>query len=108
MSKKLNINRSKADYSTYTILSEGVVLSPSVRVAMLSINSAINMVPAARLVLFDGDVATGEFELSDGDLFVPGKKIEIKAGYHNDEKQIFVGIIIKHGLDISKDSSKLV
>lgn len=100
--------RTNPDLATYTILSEGQELPASVGVAMLAVTHAINKVPAARLVLFDGDVATGEFELSDGDLFVPGRKIEIKAGYNNDEEQIFEGIIIKHGLDISKDSSKLV
>ena len=100
--------RTNPDLATYTILSEGQELPASVGVAMLAVTYAINKVPAAKLVLFDGDVATGEFELSDGDLFVPGRKIEIKAGYNNDEEQIFEGIIIKHGLDISKDSSKLV
>lgn len=100
--------RTNPDLATFTILSEGQELPASVGVAMLAVTYAINKVPAAKLVLFDGDVATGQFNLSDGDLFVPGKKIEIKAGYNNDEEQIFEGIIIKHGLDISKDSSKLV
>ncbi|HSF53861.1 MAG TPA: type VI secretion system tip protein VgrG, partial [Algoriphagus sp.] len=93
--------------ATYKIFSDGTELPASVGVAMISIQKAVNKVPSARLVLYDGDVAAADFELSGGDLFVPGKELEIRAGYNNLEEPIFKGIIIRHGLEVSEKASKL-
>jgi len=94
--------------ATYKIFSGGTELPASVGVAMISIQKAVNKVPAARLVLYDGDVSASDFELSGGELFVPGKELEIRAGYNNLEESIFKGIIIRHGLEVSDKASKLV
>lgn len=93
--------------ATYKIFSDGNELPASVGVAMISVQKAINKIPSARLVLYDGDVSEGDFELSGGNLFVPGNKIEIKAGYNAIEETIFKGIIIRHGLEVSEKASKL-
>lgn len=93
--------------ATYKIFSDGEELPASVGVAMISVQKAINKVPSARLVLFDGDVAEGDFELSSGNLFIPGKPMEIRAGYNRLEEPIFTGIIIRHGLEVSEKASKL-
>ena len=61
--------------ATYKIFSDGTELPASVGVAMISIQKAVNKVPSARLVLYDGDVAAADFELSGGDLFIPGKEL---------------------------------
>lgn len=95
-------------HATYKIFSGGTELPASVGVAMIAIQKAVNKVPSARLVLYDGDVAAADFKLSAGDLFVPGKEIEIKAGYNNQEESIFKGIIIRHGLEVSDKASKLI
>lgn len=94
--------------ATYKIFSDGTELPASVGVAMIAIQKAVNKVPSARLVLYDGDVASGDFALSGGDLFVPGKKLEIRAGYNSLEEPIFSGIIIRHGLEVSEKASKLI
>lgn len=93
--------------ATYKIFSDGTELPASVGVAMISVQKVINKIPSARLVLYDGDVSEGDFELSGGDLFVPGNEIEIKAGYNAIEETIFKGIIIRHGLEVSEKASKL-
>jgi Rhs element Vgr protein len=93
--------------ATYKIFSDGTELPASVGVAMIAIQKAVNKVPSARLVLYDGDVAAGDFGLSGGDLFVPGKALEIRAGYNNLEEPLFKGIIIRHGLEVSEKASKL-
>ncbi len=93
--------------ATYKIFSEGTELPASVGVAMISVQQAINKIPSARLVLYDGDVSKADFELSAGNLFVPGNEIEIKAGYNAIEETIFTGIIIRHGLEVSEKASKL-
>lgn len=94
--------------ASYKIFSEGTELPASVGVAMIAIQKAVNKVPTARLVLYDGDVAASDFGLSGGDLFVPGKEIEVQAGYNNRTESIFKGIIIRHGLEVSDKASKLI
>jgi hypothetical protein len=44
-----------------------------------------------------------DFEVSSGDLFIPGNELEIKAGYHSVESTIFKGIITKHSIQTKKD-----
>ncbi|WP_268033522.1 type VI secretion system tip protein VgrG [Algoriphagus sp. PAP.12] len=98
----------KEDIVSYTILSDGNALPPEVGIATIIVQKAVNKIPSARLVLFDGSVAESDFKLSAGDLFVPGKPLEIKAGYHGIEETIFKGIIIRHGLEVTDSSSKLI
>ncbi|SHO62240.1 type VI secretion system tip protein VgrG [Algoriphagus zhangzhouensis] len=98
----------KEDIVSYTILSDGNALPPEVGIATIIVQKAVNKIPSARLVLFDGSVAESDFKLSAGDLFVPGKALEIKAGYHGIEETIFKGIIIRHGLEVTDSSSKLI
>ncbi|SIO07634.1 type VI secretion system tip protein VgrG [Algoriphagus halophilus] len=97
--------RTQLDLATFKIYSDGQELPPSVGVAMIAVRKAVNKIPMAKVVLFDGDIATGEFQLSEGDLFKPGVTLKIDAGYHNLEETIFEGIIIKHGLEINTQSA---
>lgn len=94
--------------ATLKILSDGKVIPARIGVAMVAVQKAVNKVPSARLVLYDGDVSTGDFELSGGELFTPGKEIEIRAGYNNVEQSLFKGIVIRHGLEVTQNSSKLI
>ena len=71
-------------------------------VSKISINimKMVNKISSALLVLQDGDAATSEFALTDGDLFTPGNKIKISAGEIDNPVDIFNGIIIKQSLKI--------
>jgi Rhs element Vgr protein len=60
----------------------------------------VNRVSFAKIVFKDGDLATGEFPLSSGDLFIPGNEIEITAGDVENQTPVFSGIIIKQSLSI--------
>jgi Rhs element Vgr protein len=97
----------KSNVLSISVLSEGSILPSSVEISSISIFHSINKVPTAKLTLVDGMNVLGDFQLSNSELFVPGKKIEIRAGYNQIDDKIFEGIIIKHQLDISKGSSKL-
>ncbi|HLP54209.1 MAG TPA: type VI secretion system tip protein VgrG [Fluviicola sp.] len=72
------------------------------------VSKEVNRIPMAQLVLIDGDVAQADFLLSNEDLLIPGKKIEITAGYHSDEETIFKGIVIKHSIKIREGLSNLI
>ena len=48
---------------------------------------------------------TGEFKAGNSDDFIPGREIEILAGYGSDETVIFKGLVIRHSLTISRSNS---
>lgn len=97
-----------ADLVTFKVLVEGEQLSSKYQVLNVVVEKEINRIPTAKIVLLDGDPASQEFELSNEDLLIPGKEIEIKAGYHSDEETIFKGIVIKHNLRIRSKQSHLI
>ena len=97
-----------SDLVTLKILIEGSELSHVYSVMNIVVEKEINRIPTARIIVLDGDPAGQDWELSNKDLFLPGKEIEIKAGYHLDEETIFKGIVIKHSLKIRASQSFLI
>ena len=97
-----------SDLVTAKILVAGSELSHAYSVMNIVVEKEINRIPMARIILLDGNPSTQDFELSNQDLFLPGKEIEIKAGYHNDDATIFKGIVIKHSLKIRERQSYLI
>jgi len=103
------IQTSKSDdLITFKLLTEGEELSNAYEIKSISVNKQVNKVPTAKIVLIDGEASTREFKLSNEELLVPGKKIEITAGYHSDEETIFKGIVIKHNVKIRENASQLI
>lgn len=97
-----------ADLVTYKILIEGEELSKTYQVKSIVVQNEVNRIPMAQIVLTDGEASERDFKLSNEDLLIPGKKIEINAGYHNDEEAIYKGIIIKHSIKIKSSASLLI
>ncbi len=93
---------------TFTILSEGNEVSKTYQVLSIIVNKEINRIPSATIIIMDGEPAKQTFDVSNQPDFEPGKNIEIKAGYRNDEETIFKGIVIKHGVKVRKTSSVLM
>ncbi|HKJ78304.1 MAG TPA: hypothetical protein VKA10_02165, partial [Prolixibacteraceae bacterium] len=109
MPEKRVINTAQsADLVTFKILVEGNELSGVHQVISINVEKEINRIPVAKIILLDGNPAEQDFPLSNQDLFIPGKEIEIKAGYHSDEETIFKGIVIKHNLKIRENQSFLI
>ena len=97
-----------ADLVTHKILIEGEELSKTYQVKSIVVHNEVNRIPMAQLVIIDGEAATRDFKLSNEDLLIPGKKIEITAGYHSDEETIYKGIVIKHNIKIKDGNSCLI
>ena len=97
-----------SDLVTPKILIEGSELSHAYSVMNIVVEKEINRIPTARIIVLDGNPSGQDWELSNKDLFLPGKEIEIKAGYHSDETTIFKGIVIKHSLKIRTSQSFLI
>ncbi len=97
-----------ADLVTFKILIEGEELSKSYEVKSITVSKEVNRIPTAQIILIDGDASERDFKLSNEDLLIPGKEVEITAGYHSDEETIFKGTVIKHNLRIRASSAQLV
>ncbi len=90
------------DKPTYTILVEGEELPRQYHVLSITVTKTVNRISRAKLILLDGDPSVEDFEASSADLFVPGRKVEILAGYHSEESRIFTGLIVRHGIRIRR------
>ena len=97
-----------SDLVTHKILLDGQELSQTFQVKSILVQNEVNRIPMAQIVLIDGEPSERDFKLSNEDFLIPGKKIEITAGYHSDEETIFKGIIIKHSIKIRDNSSFLI
>jgi Rhs element Vgr protein len=88
----------KLSKPTFTVMVGGVDVTAKFGIVSAMVNKAINRIPVAEIVLYDGTHSKSHFELSDTSDFIPGKEVIIKAGYAKDEKNIFTGIIIKQSI----------
>lgn len=96
------------DVCTIKILAEGEEISGSFHVVSVSVSRELNRIPTAVVQFQDGEASRASFEASNTDLFIPGKKIEIKMGYRSQEDTVFVGIVVKHSIKIRKNGSLLM
>jgi Rhs element Vgr protein len=87
-----------SDRPSFTLMVDGSPIPQECHVSSVVITRMINRMPSARIVILDGDPASGNFPLSGGTLFVPGKEIEIQAGYHSREQTVFKGIVVRHSI----------
>ena len=93
---------------SFTIKSDGEDVGTMVRVASFMTFKGVNRISSARIAIYDGDVASREFALSNDSRFAPGKTISIEAGANQLNTPIFEGIIIKHSLKSPNDSAPLL
>jgi len=92
------------DVVTLTVKVNGTELPRTVPVQAVEVVCEANRVPYARLRIGDGDPARGDFASSTGDLFVPGNKISLFAGYHGETEAVFAGVILTQRL-VARDGT---
>jgi Rhs element Vgr protein len=95
------------DVVTITVLIDGQEIPGSYQLMTVVVSKEVNRIPTAKIVLLDGEAAQQTFEISNKADFVPGKKIEIKAGYRSQEDTIFKGIVTSQSLKIRQTGSYL-
>lgn len=69
----------------------------------LRITKQVNRISNCQVTLLDGNPAKRDFPMSESAQFIPGKDIEIKAGYGTSGKLIFKGIVTDMGLTADAD-----
>lgn len=96
------------DLITFKVMSGGTELPGKYGVKSIVVEKEVNRIPHARIVILDGSTSEQDFKLSNENLLIPGKEIEITAGYHSEEETIFKGVVVKHNLKIKNGSSYLI
>lgn len=86
------------DLPDFTILSDGTEVSKAYQVLSIVATKEVNRISTAMISFRDGSPAEEDFPISNSDEFVPGKAIEIQAGYHGEQETIFKGIVVKNNL----------
>jgi Rhs element Vgr protein len=93
-----------SDVLKVTITSDGTPIPDTVQVISMEVSKAVNRISTARLIVLDGDMPNGDFPVSDLDVFAPGKKIVISAGYGSEVAVVFQGIVVRHGIKIGPNN----
>lgn len=79
--------------STFSITSGGLSVADTVRILSVKVEKRVNRISSAKILILDGDAATGSFDTSSSATFIPGAVIAIYAGYDGHEELIFQGIV---------------
>lgn len=87
-----------------TVYSEGTKIEETVLIVSVEVALAFNRIPTAKLTILDGDMPNRKFPVSDSAQFKPGAAIKIAAGFDEREETIFEGIVIKHGVKITRNN----
>jgi phage protein D len=96
------------DKPTFTVYSGGEEVTKEYQLQSIVIVKEVNRIASAVLLFYDGDPSQESFKISNSKEFIPGREIEIHAGYHSQEEIIFKGIVISHGLKTRKEKSSLL
>jgi len=86
-----------AEHREFTVKAGGQAVPREHQLLSVSVTLAANRIASARLVYVDGAASTGQFPLSDGDLFTPGQSIEILAGAGRGSTSVFIGTVVRQG-----------
>ncbi|MDI1257349.1 MAG: type VI secretion system tip protein VgrG [Flavobacterium sp.] len=96
------------DLVTFKVLSGGTELPSKYGIKHIIVEKEVNRISCAQIIVFDGSVPEQDFILSNEALLIPGKEIEITAGYHMEEETIFKGVVVKHSIKIRNGASYLI
>ncbi len=93
---------------SFKILIEGNAISESYDIYEIKAFKQVNRIAAAKIKLLDGSVANESFKLSNGDEFIPGKEIEIQAGFGLNTQSIYKGIIVSQSIQYKSHSGSML
>ena len=106
--ERLIPNDSKHDVVSLDVLINGTNVATKHQILSVSVTKEVNRIPTARVSIIDGNAADETFAVSETSDFIPGNKIEIKAGRDGINKTIFKGIILKHSLKVKQGGDSML
>lgn len=80
----------------YTVMSDGVAISPLFQLLSFTIRNEVNRIGKALLVFRAGDMPNATVPESEDAMFLPGKSVSISAGYGDEEDILFEGVVVSH------------
>jgi Rhs element Vgr protein len=99
------------DIVTYAIKVSDKDMPKQHQLLSIMVETGVNKIPSATIVISDGDASEQTFEVSNSDFYNPGGKIEIKLGYRKNDvaenKTVFKGVIIRNTHKINNHCSEL-
>lgn len=90
---------------SFTITCDGIAIPDFVQVVSIETNHRTNRIPSAMITILDGDMPNGTFPVADAGNFKPGVEVVISAGYDNQTKVIFSGVVVKHSVKMNGDNN---
>ena len=94
----------EANLVSFAILSNGSEIPGTYEVLSIRVESHVNRIAEAEIIIRDGSTAQQDFEITDSDTFKPGTKIEIKLGYNSKNDSVFTGIVVKQTIRVDEHS----
>lgn len=94
-----------ADQTGFNVKVDGEPVSREYHLMSVSVVHRYNKVSYARLVYLDGAPSEEDFPLSNQDIFVPGREVEITAGGVSGQEAVFNGIVTRHSIRVRGNGS---
>lgn len=94
--------------TTFEIKVKGAKIPDETPVFSIEVNFSVNKISLARIVVLDGEANTGEFKASSSSIFIPGSAITIEAGYENQNKLLFKGVICTQHIRINDSEGSVL
>ena len=85
---------------SFDVFIAGKSISSDYKLIKLNVDKLINKISRARVYLSGGDAYLNTFEESENSNFNPGKAVELRFGYEQDNEVVFKGIIEKLGISL--------
>lgn len=86
---------------SFAVLINGQPIESDYKVVKLNVDKVINKVSRAKVYLSGGDPYLNTFDESEDEDFAPGKSVELKFGYDQDNVLVFKGIVEKLGITLN-------
>lgn len=86
--------------ASFVLTFDGQELPIEYDVYSIKVKKEVNRLARARIQIMGGNPKMNSFEEAEADIFLPGKEVEIKLGYDQNNTSVFKGIVEKNGLHI--------
>ena len=91
-----------SDLASFAIKANGTDVDDRYDIISVTVDYALNRIPTARILIRDGSAASESFSVSAGTDFAPGVKIQVLAGYHENNAAVFSGVVIKSSIQMQR------
>jgi Rhs element Vgr protein len=93
------------EHREFTVKVDGQVMPREHQLLSVTVSLVVNRIASARLTYLDGSAAGSDFPLSNAELLVPGKKVEILAGAGGSVESLFKGIVVRQSIKVRASSA---